>query len=315
MADTSRNDSIYHPRPYSGAQDLARMMALNSKSIAAAGGCGYLHPGDVAHRLSNGMRREQNPGQVVQLWESTAGSLAGYHIIYRRWGDFDLQVHHAHRGRPLEAAMIAHVSQQIRTLCPPDNDHDGSAGTDVDEGDETRAALLEAAGYQRETADPFVCTLRELADPLPPPELPAGFSIRSAAGEDDAAQLAAVHSAAFNSNWEAEEYVRVVMRAPGYEASRELVVVAPDGRFAAFCILWYDLPNRTGLFEPVGTHSAFQRQGLGRALMLAGMQRMQAAGLDKALVTYETTNPASRGLYTSLGFRPLYPVHRYRLPL
>jgi hypothetical protein len=47
---------------------------------------------------------------------------------------------------------------------------------------------------------------------------------------------------------------RKVMASPGYAPEREWVIESPDGSYVAFTIIWTDHLNRTGLFEPVGTH-------------------------------------------------------------
>jgi len=78
------------------------------------------------------------------------------------------------------------------------------------------------------------------------------------------------------------------MQTPGYEVENELVVVAPDGRFAAFTVIWFDPISRSGLFEPVGCHGDFRRQGLSTAIMYEGMKRMKAAGMETASVGCES---------------------------
>ena len=86
----------------------------------------------------------------------------------------------------------------------------------------------------------------------------------------------------------------------------EFVVVAPDGRFAAFTNVWVDDVNRSLLFEPVGTHSDFRRRGLGKALMAHVLQRMRAErGIECAYVCHAppSKNPAAAALYASVGFR------------
>jgi len=98
------------------------------------------------------------------------------------------------------------------------------------------------------------------------PDLPDGYSFRAANGIEDAAARADVHNAAFGPIWTPELY-RKVMESPGYEPERELVIQTPDGTFAAFSIIWFDHLNRTGLFEPVGTHKEHQRRGFGRAII------------------------------------------------
>jgi GNAT superfamily N-acetyltransferase len=98
------------------------------------------------------------------------------------------------------------------------------------------------------------------------------------------------------------------MASPIYRQERELVVVAPDGRFAAFCTLLLDADNQIGMFEDVGTHADFLRLGLGRALLYAGMHRLRLRGMTTALMPYQPpeVNEAAAGLYAQVGFTPQY---------
>jgi GNAT superfamily N-acetyltransferase len=149
--------------------------------------------------------------------------------------------------------------------------------------------------------------------PIPDSILPNGFTIRNVAGEEEAESVQAVHAGSFGSLWQPGEY-RNVMRTPGFHIDRELVVVAPDGRFAAFLIYWIDPVSKSGLFEPVGCHQDFQRLGLASALMYEGMRRMLAQGMTIAIVLHEPAqkNPASAALYRSVGFNLLYTISDYR---
>jgi ribosomal protein S18 acetylase RimI-like enzyme len=144
------------------------------------------------------------------------------------------------------------------------------------------------------------------------PPLPAGFSLRTAAGVHEAEALAAVHAGSFGSQWTTAQYARV-MESPGYAAEREFVVVAPDGRFAAFTVTWHDPLNRLGYFEPVGTHADFRRMGLARAMLIHAMHAMRAAGMTHASVVHESAqeNPGSAALYAGLGFTPQHRTQRW----
>ena len=93
------------------------------------------------------------------------------------------------------------------------------------------------------------------------------------------------------------------MRSAVYDGERDLFVRSPDGRGASACTIWFDEVNGVGLFEPVGTHPAFQRQGLGKAVMTEGLRRMKSAGMRRAIVGFDPTNVAALALYTSMGFR------------
>jgi len=160
----------------------------------------------------------------------------------------------------------------------------------------------------------LVSTTRSLDEPIPNGALPDGFSIRSVAGEHEVELVAAVHDSAFRPKWAGGAYLPV-MRTPGFDVERELVVVAPDGRFAAYLIYWLDHISRSGLFEPVGCHADFRRRGLTKALMYEGMRRMRARGMHTAIVLHHADNPASTALYASAGFRPAFAITDYRKPV
>ncbi len=111
-----------------------------------------------------------------------------------------------------------------------------------------------------------------------------------------------VHRAAFHpSRMTPERYARV-MTAPTYRPDLDLVAVAPDGSFAASCLVWFDPPNGVGLFEPVGSHPEHRRRGLAAAVCREGMRRLRALGAEWAIVlSWDEEGPGR--LYESIGFR------------
>jgi len=128
----------------------------------------------------------------------------------------------------------------------------------------------------------------------------------------DCAQLAAVRNSAFEEDWSAGAFEAEVMRKPGYRPERECVVVAPDGRVAAFTITWLDPLNRVGRFEPVGTHRDFRRRGLARAMMLHALRDMRALGMETATVEHAADNLPALELYRGLGFEKRWETFGYR---
>jgi mycothiol synthase len=66
--------------------------------------------------------------------------------------------------------------------------------------------------------------------------------------------------------------------------------------------VWLDPINRVGNFEPVGTHPDFQRRGLGQAVMVEGLRRLQAWGMTKAMVGTGAKNVPAIRLYEDVGF-------------
>jgi ribosomal protein S18 acetylase RimI-like enzyme len=172
--------------------------------------------------------------------------------------------------------------------------------------DEARIHWLEENGFRPEQGQSMHYFKRSLSAPLDGQLLPPGFSIRSSRGPDDARLRSACSHAAFGSNKPFEEYWPLTLRfmqSPVYVPGHELFVIAPSGEVAAFCITWTDELTRVGHFEPVGTHPAYQRKGLGRSLIFEALGRLQAEGMLEAdLCTNHTNLPAIR-LYESIGFR------------
>jgi mycothiol synthase len=139
------------------------------------------------------------------------------------------------------------------------------------------------------------------------PSLPSGYTLRDMrnATDEDIQRRVDVHRAAFAPSKMTTEKHKRAMAAPTYRPEGDLVVVADDGSFAAFTIIWFDETNKIGLFEPVGTHPDHQRRGLGRTIMAEGLHRLTALGATRALVTSGVNNDASNALYTRAGFEPV----------
>lgn len=303
-------DSMQH-RPYQGAADIALLQAFNAAAIAQTDGCGYVHPGDIPHRLFNG-NKLYDPAEVLTIWEDEAG-VAAWVMVGPRHRSADSQVRPDRRGGEFERTVLQYAEARTLELM---RCHDIKGDQIYDSAyrcDTTRVKLLQELGWVSDGEPPWVLNRAALVD-LAEPMLPAGYTIRAASGIEEAAALATVHAAAFGSTWTPDLY-RQVMESPGYAAEREFVVVAADGAFAAFTVTWHDELNRSGLFEPVGTHADYQRRGLGKALLLTVMRQMAAAGLEYAEVVNEGTNDASRNLYRSCGFQPWHLLDGFIKPV
>jgi GNAT superfamily N-acetyltransferase len=136
------------------------------------------------------------------------------------------------------------------------------------------------------------------------PVLPDGFRFRTAdqAGPEAAVQA---HVDAWAPTAYTAEGYEGVRRTAGYRGDLHVLVEAPDGTMAASTIMWLDEMNKTAEFEPVGTHPGYRRLGLGRAMLLHGMQLARAAGANHMTVACEGApgHLQARGLYYSVGFR------------
>jgi ribosomal protein S18 acetylase RimI-like enzyme len=95
------------------------------------------------------------------------------------------------------------------------------------------------------------------------------------------------------------------MSAYPYRRELDCVVEAPDGSFAANCLVWLDEENRVGELEPVGTDPRFRRRGLAAAVCTYAVSQLREHGAATAVVYArgDPAYPAPRKLYESIGFR------------
>lgn len=299
-------------QPYTPAA-LPALLTFVGQLNAATELCTPLHPGDVGHFLSNGLRG-RDAGEQIVLYEDE-GSL---HAILFDYAPKEpsiqvLLLPHL-RDTAFEAAawdwLIAQATARLTSAEPATT----TLQCEAMSCDPRMHTLLETRGFIPAQEPSYQVTLRTLAD-IPSPQLPTGFSIRPVQGSDEADAVGDLHASAFGSRWPAGEYAQV-MATPGFDHTRELLVVAPDGQLAAFTIYWLDPISRCGLFEPVGCRPTFQRQGLTRALLYEGMLRMREAGMQWAKVVHlpapHKRSPAD--FYAAVGFTPFATLDSYTLP-
>ena len=295
-------------RPYTD-NDLPDLQHALARWIHEAGDLGYCHIGDIPHRIYNGIRGRLPRHELVKIWEAS-GTIIGFVLVGPYYQMFNVFLHPDYRGTEVEQDMLGQGYTIARHYMNEIGLAEKAVIHEVHQGDEKRIQAALAVGFEagEQYGNDTECSLDQ---PIPEPQLPEGFSIRSATMEDYA-QLDAVHSGAFGSGkWTPELYRDEVMLKPGYSHEREIVVVAPDGQFAAFTVTWLDELNKVGYFEPVGVHKDFHRRGLGRAMMLYCLHEMKRLGMKTAQVGHEIGNPASTGLYNSLGFRTKHQLMDY----
>ena len=85
----------------------------------------------------------------------------------------------------------------------------------------------------------------------------------------------------------------------------DLNVVAPNSKYAACCLAWYDERNRMGILEPVGTHPDHRGFGLGKEIIYEGIRRLAALGAEKVLVG------SGQKFYEAIGFKKKYASYRW----
>ena len=283
-------------RPYTPT-DLSKVLQFVGQCFRDRNLSNY-HPGDIAHWMSSRYRGD-NLDQHFWLFEQQDELIAFAELSKAESANYTLFTHPSCE-HDMELSLFVECQSIMRERMKENPLAKRVLSTNIAAFDERAMACLKSLGYHL-TPSKEVMNLRSLDVPIPISVLPEGFEIRSVLGEHEAHLAAEVHQGSFGGNWTSERFLKVA-RTPGYSIERELVVVAPDGRFAAFLIYWFDPISKSGLFEPVGCHKEFQRRGLTKALMYEGMQRMVNAGMEKAVVIHENDNLASTNLYASVGF-------------
>ena len=169
-----------------------------------------------------------------------------------------------------------------------------------------RMAFLQSFGFRLEDIRSLQYA-RSLESPIPEHPLPDGFNLRAVLGEQEVEDLVALHRAAFGTNNMTVEGRLAIMHAPNYVPELDWLAVAPSGELAAFCICGFeDDTHQTGYTDPIGTHPRYQRLGLGRAIVTAGLQELQRRGAKTARLGTSSENLAMQRLAERLGFRIVF---------
>lgn len=277
-------------RPYTGPADWDRLAEL-----VYAYPNRHWHVIDLPYRLASWSL--DDPRNACQ-WEDADGNLLGWAILQIPWATVDLGQHPA---ASLEIEMLywgvtraqqwAREQKREFTLYQSVLEHQVETQNWLTNNDFT------PTNWQT------LHLARSLADDVPVPQLPTGFTLRPLRGEAEVAGYVALHRAAFDTNNMTVEWRARTFQMSHYVADLDLVAVAPDGRLAAFCIGWALPDHSETQVEPLGVHPDFQHLGLGRALALESLRRMQMLGARLAHVETYSVNDPARGLYESVGFR------------
>jgi GNAT superfamily N-acetyltransferase len=256
---------------------------------------------------------DQGPlAETVFLWETPQGELAAV-LNGEGPGQAFLQVHPDFRSRGLEEEMVVAAEEHLAVQDP-----EGRRKLLIwaHRRDPIRPELLQARGYDKGRWLEYQ-RRRPLAGEVPTVPIASGTTVRALGDDEELPARSWLSWKAFHPDepdeaYEGWEWYRNVQRAPLYRRDLDLVAVGPGGELASFCTVWFDDVHRTAVFEPVGTHPAHQRRGLGKAVMTEGLRRAQRLGATLAFVgSYE---PPAHALYASVGFTEYELCEPWRAP-
>ena len=190
---------------------------------------------------------------------------------------------------------------------------DGELTAAVADGQEHLIHALTARGLVEDTSAPFALDMRCSLGDLPAPLPPEGYAVRSVTPAD-LEQRVEVHRRAWAPSKFSPEMYADLVDAHCYDQRLDIVAVAPDGEFAASCLIWLDPEIGVGELEPVGTDPNHRGVGAGPAACLAAMHALRELGGSEACVRPRGDDyyPLPRRVYGRLGFETVNRTRAYR---
>ncbi len=160
------------------------------------------------------------------------------------------------------------------------------------EDDVELLGLLSGAGFVAGDDRSGITWMNAQHRPVVAP-LPDGFVLK-----DRALDMTRPHPMRRRSGEEVEARLQ---QCSLYDPALDLVVEAADRQAAGYALFWFDPVTEVGMVEPMRVEDPYQRRGLGRVLLTAGLDRLAKRGARRLKVGYGTD--AGRGLYVGAGFR------------
>lgn len=239
---------------------------------------------------------------LTGLWETAQGEVAGAVTIehpdltHPGFGEFFIQRHPDHLD--IFPEMLDFAEANLRDPC------ENILYIYIEADDHLLRELLESRGFVPHPEQFCIESELDLHRYAIPqiPSLPESFKLQSMADDNDIPRHCKAFGRGFNHEnpleWASPISFEYLQRAPEYIKDQDIIVVAPDGEFASFCLIWHDKPNHMGILEPVGTQPEFRRMGLAREAVYEAIRRVAARGAERIIVG------SDQQFYKSIGFVP-----------
>lgn len=293
-------------RGYEGRDDVRSVCRLVAESRTSTA-----HAGDLQLMLSE---PSLDPAQDVRLWEED-GQLAGFAMVRPSCGELVFEMKDGARRHEVETELMGWATGRMQRAAAARGERRLFV-TSAREFDGERISLLERRGFTR---DEHHCVYMHytLDAEIPLPKLTAGFVLRHLAGARELRAYVAAHRNAFWMDNLTVSWRRGVLRMPYYLPELDLMAVAPGGEFAACCFCWLEGAGddtkgaKKGYVQTLGTRPKFQNEGLGRALFVEALRRLQSHGASVAVGQVDALNTQILRVCERIGVRPLHKIYRY----
>lgn len=289
-------------RTYTGVHDQQHMMAL-----VGAHPQENFHIVDLPYRFSSWAF--DNPDNIA-LWEDEQGELHAWVVMQTPFWAIDYACH-PDVADEVHPQLLAWADQRAQQVA-------GSAFgrpmwfVNVFDWQTARQQDLASQGFFSvadwgENSWTKVLLHHERSHPLSAAPLPAGYTLRPLAGEQEAAAYVALHRAVFESESMTTAWRERTLQHPAYQPDLDLVIADPAGQLAAFCIGWFSpsgIDGRpSGQIEPMGVRADLRGLGLGRIILQEAVRRLYAKGADHVVVETDNYRNAAFALYEAVGFQ------------
>jgi len=241
---------------------------------------------------------EDEEDGYIKIWQNENIEIVALTICKPR-GELRIFIHPAFRNYE-EFLMEALENQYTATK---ENESKWKVYFIVEEGDTFREELLKKRGYVNKGICEHNRILPEYYEVVNI-SLPEGYTIRHVDIVKDFENYRAVQGAVFShcGEYMTLEAAKIYRKAEFYHPERDIVVVAPDGSFAAFATGRMDPVSKLGELEPVGVHPDHRRKGLGKAVCLECIRILQKHGAKAIVILGAASTEEAIHLYDSLGF-------------
>ena len=288
--------------PYS-PEDRQRVIDFRRAYTTRENAYDYPTAADL-HELLNPSANEGTTRACI--WEDESSKMAAFAILALRYCNCYFLIAPQAGSDEIETDILDWAERQLR-----ETDNCTTIDTPCRDTDTERVAFLERHGFVRQETQTLYMA-RSLSEPIPLAVFPEGFILRPAVGEQELEAMVALHQAAFGTQNMTIEARRAIMSNPAYIPELDLLLEAPDGTLTAFCYCSIpqeanELSGRSeGEIGIIGTSPAYQKRGLGRAMLLAGLQHLKNFGVETATLGTSSENEGAHSVYFSVGFRVSY---------
>lgn len=258
---------------------------------------------DLPYRLASWSL--ENPDNI-RIWESD-GKIQAVGMIQMPWLALDYVC--SPSTEPLVPQIFEWGAQRAAAIAR-ETERDLSLVIRIASDQAAHIAYAEANGFMLDDDWTIVHLKRDLTTPLPEITPPDGFTFRTLDGQVEA--YVELHQTAFGSKNMQVSWRARTLTMPQYRPELDLLIVNQEGHPVAFCIGW--IHGSAGQIEPLGVHPDYQRLGLGRAVLLEGLRRLQAHGATTAYIDSYKYNDPALALYqtpTNGNFQPSFEAVGY----